>query len=155
MTIDQELAVAESRLDLYGRVDEAPPHTRCRAIKPGGERCGQFSNLSAGGLCLWHDPDRAAEALDVRRRGGTRAQEVQAEQRGTCPAPTSEIRTLEDVADHMAWAVRAMEVGAIDEKTGRSVVYSLDRLRATLRDKDLERQFKKLQRELAALKKAS
>lgn len=152
--LDVPDAVDAALLDLYGRVQEDPPYTRCRAIKAGGERCKGRLNLSVTGLCLFHDPERAVEAREVRLRGSQRSIEVDAELRGSCPSPTTKVTSLEDVAEHMDWAIRAMECGAIDGKTGREIVYSLDRLRATIRDKELERKFRALQAELVKLKRA-
>lgn len=59
--------LGERLVALRAQRREAP---QCRAITPKGDRCRVRVNLSADGLCLFHDPAREREAQRVRRRGG-------------------------------------------------------------------------------------
>lgn len=43
---------------------------QCRGTASTGERCRVRVNLSADGLCLWHDPARKEEARRARGKGG-------------------------------------------------------------------------------------
>lgn len=42
--------------------------TRCKATNAAGAPCG--AQALRDGWCAWHDPERAAEMADARRRGG-------------------------------------------------------------------------------------
>jgi hypothetical protein len=42
---------------------------RCQARRRDGQPCGSFA-LPGSGYCFTHDPDRAAERIEARRRGG-------------------------------------------------------------------------------------
>ena len=41
---------------------------RCKATNANGSPCG--AQAQGNGLCRWHDPVRAAEMVEARRKGG-------------------------------------------------------------------------------------
>lgn len=125
----------------------------CRALKADGEPCRQVMNLSDNGLCVFHDPARTEELREMRSRGGKRMSQIIAEERGVCDAPTTALDSLDGVAEHLAWTIRAVEGGQLTAKEGRELAATLDRLRVALTDRDLHKKFRKLQKELADLKK--
>jgi hypothetical protein len=98
----------------------------CTAVKADGTQCRIKNNLSATGLCLAHDPARRDEAQAARRKGAATRHN---DRRGTnirtvLPQDIphgGEPKTLDQVADIAAWAIRAVATGQMDARTGREV----------------------------------
>jgi hypothetical protein len=131
---------------------------RCGFIKADGEQCSLRSNLREtpdGARCIWHDPARTREALAARKRGGAARQ---GQKRAASTRTVSELeapgvpRSLEDIADGLAWISHAVLTGAIDPQTAREATAALRALQPALRDLTLAGRVKALETELRQAK---
>lgn len=116
--------------------------TQCSAVKPDGGRCGVRANLRAtpdGPRCLWHDEARRKEATEARRKGqraatekrkGDRVRTVEAKEAPPMP------KTLDEVADWLAWLAVAVVTGQVDARTAKEATTAVDKLRLALKDRD-------------------
>lgn len=133
---------------------------QCEHIKADGGRCGAKGNLRstpAGLRCLWHDEGRRREAKEARRRGQKSAvrvrtkgnvRTVEVEEAPAMP------KTLDEVADWLAWLAVAVVTGRVDARTAKEATTAVDKLRLALKDRDkLDERLKdahdKLQKALA------
>lgn len=122
--------------------DERP---QCSATTLAGARCKQRNLLSAAALCLFHDPNRRAEATAARQRGQAASSAPKLP-----PRPPRAPRTLSDLAAYLAWVIDATATGQLDKDTSSKLTYALTALRGALSQRDLEHQVKQLRAELKA-----
>lgn len=127
---------------------------RCHATKADGSACGAVANIGASGFCVWHDPDRQAEAATLRHRGATSDKRspiitVEASALPTAGPPES----IADVVSWAAWATRAVAMGVIDARTAREISSLLTTLRHSLERRDLAKQVETLRRQVQELKR--
>ena len=119
-----------------------------------GDPCKGFLNLSVEGLCLQHDPDRAAEGLRVVQSGGhasavARRARLVADPEDCPPQP----RTLEDATDYAAWLTHAITVGRLDPRVGQSAAFCLQRFMSLADKRDLQKQVTSLTAALAKVER--
>ena len=107
-----------------------------------GERCRQVVGLTGSGRCVHHDPTRAEEAADMRRRGGQMANARERKPEDT-PAP-AEPKTLADVITWHSWITGAFARGQLNKAECTGLAYNLQQLRAALVSRDLEREVEEL-----------
>lgn len=135
---------------------EPPGRPQCKGITAKGERCRQFLDLSADGLCLVHDPERADEAAAMRERGGETTRVLHAEREARTvrvddlPPPME--MTLQGIARYQAWHIQQVAAGRLDKKLSGSLTYGLTLLKACLEKAELEDQLKAARAELARLR---
>ena len=92
-----------------------------------GQLCRTEIGLSASnGLCLFHDPDRADELLQIRRDGQRASVAARSRIRTANPheAPAAP-KTVEDAVEFASWAAWAVATGKIDARTAREAAYCL------------------------------
>ncbi len=122
---------------------------QCSATTLAGARCKQRNLLSATtGMCLFHDPDRRAEATAARQRGQAASSAPKLP-----PRPPRAPRTLGDLVSYLAWVIDATATGQLDKNTAAKITYSLNTLRGALTQRDLELQVKRLREELREARK--
>jgi hypothetical protein len=130
---------------------EVPPVKFCGAPTETGEPCRQVVGIgNASGKCIWHDPERAQEALAARTKGGLSAHEREPGPEDT-PAP-AEPKTLGDVIAWHSWIAGALARGQIDKATATGLAYNLQQLRAALVSRDLEKEVEELRAQIATLR---
>lgn len=119
-----------------------------------GEPCASTLGLSAAGLCLSHDPARAAEARDIRVKGGRAAGIANRAARATrmtgMPAP---LKTIRDCVAWASWAATATATGDLDIRKAREIGLMIREFRSSFQLSELERTVRRLQAELDAERK--
>lgn len=129
----------------------------CRAIKDDETQCGQ--RVGAGRVfCVWHDPERAEEAVAVREAGRERHRERLAARARPCvpgePAP--EIApNLEGLVQAAAWGVRALIAGDLDVKRADSLFRGLGTLHRLVERRALEEELLEAKTALDDLRRAT
>jgi hypothetical protein len=127
---------------------------QCKRIKSDGERCRQ--NMPSGAEhCLWHDPERKAEAAQLRhaggkKGGGRRTLPIRTVQEEEVPGPP---RTAEDATRLASWVSWAVLTGKIDPKTAHTAAYSIRSFLAALEKSELDVRIRELRAELEVVKK--
>ena len=120
----------------------APGVAYCGAPTLEGGTCRQIVGLEkASGRCPFHDPERAAEATAMRRKG---AQMANARERPDDMPPPAEPKTLADVITWHSWITGAFARGQLDKAQCTGLAYNLQQLRAALVSRDLEREVEQL-----------
>lgn len=124
-------------------------------VTKAGAPCANFLNLSAtNGLCLAHDPERAAEKKEASANGGRAGAETK---RGAMVARPSEVpaapKTLEDAVEFASWLSRAVCIGTLDARTAHEATYSLACFKAGAEKRDLQRSLKEQQKVLDKIQK--
>jgi hypothetical protein len=135
---------------------DLPMRPTCGGTKKSGEPCTSTLGLSAAGLCLNHDPERAAAAREIRAAGGRAtgaAKRAAKETRLTAPddVPAAP-RTLDDAVRYFAYLTHAVASGKMDARAAHEAAYSLNGFKAAVEKRDLEREIKALQKQLTELK---
>jgi hypothetical protein len=124
----------------------------CGAPTREGGTCRQILGIGTSGLCPFHDPARAEEVTEMRRRGARAGNALRAAEMVDSPPP-EDPQTLEDVTRWHSWITGALARGQIDKATATGLAYNLQQHRAALQIRDLEREVLRLRETLAALKK--
>lgn len=88
--------------------------TPCSATTADGKSCPNAA-LDGGQFCFMHDPDKAAERDEARRRGG----QARAEQ--LSGAVVEKLDTPEAVREYLARVCRDVEAGLIEPKRGTAI----------------------------------
>ncbi len=105
--------------------------------------------------CIWHDPDRQAEAVAARQRG-KEAVSANARKRRLVrtedPTPPLEA-SLSGVVARMTWVVQQASAGRIEPKTLTAMVYALSNLRVSIEKMDLDGKLAEARAELKKLRR--
>ncbi len=123
--------------------DPTPAAPRaCNAFNLEGERCGQ-TTVGPNGLCIWHDPDRVADAAEARRRGQERYREVQAEQRRRSAVKAEDLPppfelTAAGLLRMLAWIHQQLAAERLDPDRARELRGTIREMRPFIRDRDIE-----------------
>ncbi len=137
--------------------DAAREPRACNAFNLEGERCGQ-NTVGENRLCIWHDPDRVAEAAEARRLGQERYREVRAEeaQRAAVAAddlpPDLEL-SIPGLLRRLAWLHQAVAAGRIEPDTARELRATITQMRMLVRDRDVEDRLRAALSEVRELKR--
>jgi hypothetical protein len=123
---------------------------QCGAPTKEGGVCHQIVSVNGTGLCVHHDPLRAAEATRMRRIGAERAnrRERLPDDVPPPPAPT----TLQGVCDWLTWVTVALARGQVDKSVATGCAYALQNLKSALALRDLEAKYAALAKRVEALK---
>lgn len=140
---------------------ESPPNapTPCSAVKADGTACRAMATSAPGStpFCLWHDPEREAEA-DAARERGRAAQRKPVLTLDDLEPALSESPDLEcnldALAYYLTWCTRQTAGGRMDPERLRSIVQAVNALRTALTAKQLAADVRAANREIRALKKA-
>jgi len=129
------------------------PH--CQALTKAGTPCGTTVGLSAAGVCLSHDPERAAMARELRAAGGRAAGAAARERKAALKAQFPRVvppvpKNLEDATKYFAWLVDMGATGQMDARTVHECAFALKGFQSAAEKRDLEREIKKLREELKA-----
>lgn len=128
----------------------------CRGITKAGQPCRVSMNLSAGGLCLAHDPERREAARQTRIAGGVAAGQARRERRAKLP-PASDVpkvmRTLDDAVRWSSWAADQVARGSMDARSAHEIAVLVREFRQTVEKRDLQHEVARLQKRLAMLEK--
>lgn len=117
----------------------------CTGTKANGEPCGTTLGLSPAGLCLSHDPERAAAAKAMRAEGGRAAAAAKRAKRATIPDDVPPVpKTLADAAKYFAWLVNAGATGRMDARTVHECSFALKGFETAVKSRDLEERVKEL-----------
>lgn len=129
----------------------------CTAVTKTGAPCRATSNLSAEGLCMAHDPTRAAFVRAARTKGGQRRGHVGAPPKVRTVAredlPCTEPDNIEDVVKLAAWVTIAVATGDIDPVTAREFNRGLTTLKLGLDKRDLARRLREAEATIKTLTK--
>lgn len=119
-----------------------------------GARCGATFGLSAAGLCIVHDPERQQVVRAAQKQGGAAAGVAKRERLAALRAATPtdippKPRNLDDAFEFASWLTHAIVAGRIDARTGHEAGYCLARFQSIAEKRELEREIKKLRKDLA------
>lgn len=121
-----------------------------------GAPCRMSVNLGESGLCLMHDPARAAEGEAIRALG--RAANAIAHRQAKAADPKivpRAPRTLEDAVKWSSWTMHAIANGSLDPRVGHECGYLIARFTEALNKRDLLRKIEDLERKLADAQRQS
>lgn len=121
----------------------------CGAVTLDGTTCKQVVGVNGSGRCIWHDPARAAEATEVRRKG--RIANARTPSPDDVPPPPGPDTLAQVIAWH-TWTAGGLARGQLDKATATSLTYCLMQLRAALVSRDLEREVEELRAQVATLR---
>jgi hypothetical protein len=116
---------------------------RCESLKRDGTRCGAPA-LAGSARCYFHDPAKAEERQQARRRGAkTRNRKP--------PPPTHDLTlgTVTDVAKALAKVINEVRRGTLEPKVGNSIAALVSQLLAALKGGELEQRLAALEQRLA------
>jgi hypothetical protein len=130
-------------------VSDVPAVKFCGAPTLDGGVCRQIVGVTESGRCVHHDPTRAEEAADMRRRGGQAAHTREPKPDDVPPPP--EPKTLAEVIQWHSWTATALARGQIDKGVAGGLTYCLQQLRGALVSRDLEREISDLRAAVATL----
>jgi hypothetical protein len=122
-----------------------------------GAPCSQYMNLSpTTGMCLMHDPERAAQRRETQVAGavakGAAMRAAKAALPEDCPpAP----KTIADAEKFASWLTYSVCIGRIDARTAHEASVCLKEFRGAHEKRVLESEVRALRRELAAAKGAA
>jgi hypothetical protein len=90
----------------------------CGHIKKDGTKCGA-QRIRGSQYCFFHEPSKAAERLEARRRGGRISRP------NTLPPETPDIsaKTAEEVVDLLSLTINQVRRGEIDSKIAQAIGY--------------------------------
>ena len=114
------------------------PARGCISKKADGSDCGSAAKTGSN-FCLWHDPERAAEAAAVRALGGTRRL---ATGKSEYPGP---IATTQDLVDTLNLAIADCWGMEMSERRMRSLSPLLKILRDLVPDLEVDRRLSTLE----------
>jgi hypothetical protein len=117
---------------------------QCEHLKTDGTCC-RAAPLPGSARCFFHDPARAGERQEARRRGGrTRS-------RRPDPGPVEDLplASVADVVVLLADTINRVRAGRLEARTGNALACLAGQLLHALRDGDLEDRLKKLEEALA------
>lgn len=91
---------------------------KCQHIKDDGTRC-QANAVTGSKFCFFHDPNKAKDRADARKRGG------QCGKAAILPitTPDHRIKTANDIADLLAETINQVRKGEVDPKVANAVGY--------------------------------
>lgn len=121
-----------------------------------GANCRTSLNLGASGLCLQHDPARAAERQAVHAAGGKATAARKRERRaaaGPRDIPAAP-KSLDDAVRISAWITHATLQGEIDVRVSEAATKAIRQFQLCVEKRELVQRLKEAQAELDALKKA-
>lgn len=128
--------------------------SQCVFVKDDGERCATGFGLSDAGLCYAHDPERAEERQEARKKGARTVNATRKTIRTVALEDTpGELDSLEDVARWLKWTALALATGKIDARTGSEITKALKELRPTLERLATEAEVKALREQLREFKR--
>jgi hypothetical protein len=127
----------------------------CRALRRDGQPCRTLNNLSADGLCIWHDPVRASLAANMRAKGQKKAAQKRGPQ-GEYTEPLPPLVTLEDCDVVAGWVARQIVARSLLPQEAKEIISALAQKRHVLasiqaferRAKDLKARLAQLERQL-------
>jgi hypothetical protein len=128
---------------------------QCVGLTRSGRQCQNRLNVSPeSGLCVAHDPARAAEVLAIRQKGAKASNA----KRSTARIPPAKDapqmpESLEDIARVQAWVAHQTYTGGMDARTSEATTKALRNQQLILEKRDLERRLKDLLRVVSDLKK--
>jgi hypothetical protein len=135
-------------------VDSVATQVRyCGELTESGAPCRQIVGLNGSGKCIHHDPLRAEEATEMRRRGAQTANAAREPQSSDCPPPPAP-QDLDGVCALLSWIPGAVLRGQIDRGQASAATYALQNLRTALSLRDLEAKYKALAQRIEAMQKA-
>jgi hypothetical protein len=118
---------------------------QCKASSADGSPC-RAAPLPGGEWCYFHDPQRAAQRAEGRRRGGAN----RARGAAVLPADTPDlpVATVGDVAVAVAATIRQVRRAQLDPQIGNCLGYLLSVQRRALESGELERRLAALEQRL-------
>ena len=122
-------------------------------VTKSGSPCKSYLNLSDGGLCLQHDPERAVERRAFHVAGGAAAGVALRKERALPPGMPKAPKTIQDAEKFASWLTRAVCAGEIDARTAHEAAVCLREFRGASEKRILEAQVKALRADLAAAKR--
>jgi hypothetical protein len=92
---------------------------KCEFRKKSGEPCGADAQ-TGNGLCVFHDPTRAAEGRRARRAGGIARSRL-----GALPSDTPDhpLGTTTDVSGFLAISINQLRRGQLDPRVANAMGY--------------------------------
>lgn len=125
-------------------------------ITKAGAPCRCSMNLSAAGLCIVHDPERAAIRAEMRAAGGSAAAVAKRRRKAADPVKVPRApKTIEDAEKFASWLTHAVCIGEIDARTAHEAAVCLREFRGASEKRIMEAELKALRAELAAARKDS
>jgi hypothetical protein len=120
---------------------------KCSFRKKDGSRCGANAQ-PANGLCVFHDPARAADGRRARKAGGIRRSRAAA----VLPSDTPDhpLGTSKDVSELLAKSINQLRTGQLDPKVATGVGYLSTVLLRALEQGPAEERLAKIEAILAA-----
>ena len=109
-----------------------------------GEPC-KSTRVNSEGLCLSHDPSRAAARIESGRKGGSATWKVPV---GKPKAMTS----LQDCIVWSSWVADQVACKRMDPRAAREIVNAIRQFQSGIEKRDLERQAAELKRQVKELK---
>ena len=93
---------------------------KCQSRKNDGSRC-RANAQAANGLCVFHDPEKAADGRRARRAGGISRSRVAA----VLPpdTPDHRLQNTQDVSNLLAHSINQVLRGQLDAKVANAVGY--------------------------------
>jgi hypothetical protein len=136
--------------------DQATAPQACLGQNDEGRPCGVRNNLSADGFCIWHDPQRAAQAMEARRRGrrhqGKRGGRTVTVLAAELPFP---LETVQDCARWSRWITEKVLIGDLSPEVANRAITAVKELRLSLTVADgIEKRLKAIEQRLAERKTA-
>ena len=120
---------------------------RCKSRKRDGKRCGANAQPT-NGLCVFHDPARAAEGRRARRAGGlTRGRVAVVLPAGT---PDHPLGNTTDVSQLLADSINQLRRGQLDPRVANAMGYLTSVLLRSLEQGPVEERLAKIEATLAA-----
>lgn len=117
---------------------------RCSGITKGGKQC-PVTPPEGRTFCVFHDPERQAEASEARRRGGynrkavTRARKLLA----------AGVKTMADVQEELLFAFVGVRDGDLDPRTALALASLARALKDVVVSADYETQIRELREEFS------
>ena len=120
---------------------------KCSYRKKDGSRCGANAQ-PANGLCVFHDPARAADGRRARKAGGIHRSRSAA----VLPSNSSDhpLGNSKDVAELLAKSINQLRTGQLDPKVATGVGYLSTVLLRALEQGPAEERLAKIEAILAA-----
>lgn len=108
---------------------------RCQFRKKDGERCGANAQANSG-LCVFHDPARAADGQRARRAGGiNRSRRITALPPETADVP---LRSVPDVCSLLVDTINQVRRGQLDVRVAKTLGYLANTLLGAMQQGPLD-----------------
>src|ERR1019366_1145961 len=120
---------------------------KCRFRKKNGCRCGANAQ-PANGLCVFHDPSRAADGRRARKAGGIRRSRAAAVL--SSDTPDRALGNTQEVSAFLADSINQLRRGQLDARIANGVGYLTSVLLRSLEQGPVEERLAKIEATLAA-----